>query len=120
MTDPVIDRDSAEHYRWGDVCDGWHLVASPELSVIEERVPPGAGEVRHLHRRARQLFYVLEGSAALEIEGIPVEVGARQAVEIPPGAAHRLRNAGEVELVFLVVSAPPSHGDRVLSPEPSP
>jgi mannose-6-phosphate isomerase-like protein (cupin superfamily) len=120
MSDLVIDRDSAERYRWGEVCDGWHLLASPDLSVIEERVPPGAGEVRHRHRRSRQLFYVLEGRATLEVEGASVEIGPRQAVEVAPGTAHRLYNAGAIDLVFLVVSAPPSHGDRILSPTPSP
>ena len=115
-----IDRDRAEHYRWGGVCDGWHLLASPELSVIEERIPPGAGEVRHLHRRARQLVYVLEGRATIEVEGATVETGPRQAVAVAPGAAHRLANAGEGELVLLVVSAPPSHGDRIPAPESPP
>lgn len=117
MSVPPIDRERAEHYRWGGVCDGWHLLASPELSVIEERIPPGAGEIRHRHRRARQLFYVLDGRATFEIEGRTIEPGPRQAVAIPPGAAHRVVNAGREDLVLLVMSAPPSHGDRELAPE---
>jgi hypothetical protein len=44
-----IDIATAEHYVWGDVCDGWHLVKSPSLSVIQERVPPGGAEVKHYH-----------------------------------------------------------------------
>jgi len=27
MGDPV-SAEAAEHYRWGEVCDGWHLVRS--------------------------------------------------------------------------------------------
>ena len=46
-----------------------HLVDTPGLSVVEERVPPGAGEVRHYHNQARQFFYVLSGTAVLETEG---------------------------------------------------
>ena len=61
--------DSAEHYRWGDVCDGWRLLERPDLSVIQERISPGAGEVRHFHTRARQLFFVLHGELQLELNG---------------------------------------------------
>jgi len=34
-----VSRDNAEHYRWGDDCDGWHLVKDTQLSVIEEFMP---------------------------------------------------------------------------------
>jgi hypothetical protein len=44
-----ISIGSAEHYTWGSVCDGWHLVRRPELSVIRERMPAGTSEVRHFH-----------------------------------------------------------------------
>ena len=68
ITAPV-SKASAPHYRWASICDGWRLVDAPGLSVIEERVLPGAGEVRHYHNQARQFFYVLSGTAVLETEG---------------------------------------------------
>ena len=34
---------NAEHYVWGDGCDGWHLLKHPDLSVIQERVPADRG-----------------------------------------------------------------------------
>ncbi len=33
----MIDINKAEHYAWGNRCDGWHLLKSPEISVIQER-----------------------------------------------------------------------------------
>ena len=59
----------AEHYQWGNGCDGWHLVNQPALSVIRERMPPGTAEVRHLHRNARQFFFVLSGTVHSERMG---------------------------------------------------
>ena len=50
----VISAANAEHYRWGEVCEGWHLVRAAGLSVIEERMPPGSKEQRHWHERSRQ------------------------------------------------------------------
>ncbi len=109
-----ISTQNAEHYTWGDGCDGWHLVKTPALSVIQERVPPGAFEVRHLHRRSEQFFFVLGGTATLEIEGIVHTLGPGEGLHVPAGAAHQLKNDAEVELVFTVTSTPPSHGDRVV------
>jgi quercetin dioxygenase-like cupin family protein len=60
---------TAEHYVWGEACDGWHLMRSAELSVIEERMPPGAAEQRHRHGKSRQFFYVLAGELTMELDG---------------------------------------------------
>ena len=109
-----VDRTSSEHYVWGGTCDGWHLVRATALSVIEERMPPGAQEVRHRHAHARQFFYVLSGTLTLEVEGTRHLIGARTGLELPPGTAHQAINESEFDVEFLVVSTPPSHGDRIV------
>lgn len=109
----MVSIQNAEHYAWGGACDGWHLLKSPDLSVIQERVPPGAAEVRHYHEKARQFFYVLSGRAAIELGDRKIVLGPGQGLAVPPLAPHRLLNPGAQDLVFLVVSAPMSHGDRV-------
>ena len=111
-----ISRATAPHYAWGDGCDGWHLVQTDALSVIEERMPSGTAEVRHRHHRARQFFRVLEGALTVEVEGAEHTLGPGEGIEVAPGRAHEVRNGGPAEAAFLVVSAPPSHGDR----EPAP
>jgi mannose-6-phosphate isomerase-like protein (cupin superfamily) len=107
-----VDIGSAEHYCWGEGSDGWHLLKRDDLSVIRERVPPGGAETRHRHARSRQFFYVLEGAAVLEVDGVRHALAAGQGLHVPPGAAHRFRNESGAEVHFLVVSAPKSHGDR--------
>ena len=103
---------NARHYVWGNGCDGWHLLDRDDLSVIEERVPPGAAEERHRHVQAHQFFYVLVGEATLELEGEIHRLRAGEGLHVPPGATHQLRNEGNMEIRFLVISAPRSHGDR--------
>lgn len=107
-----VSIENAEHYRWGEVCDGWHLLKLDALSVIRERVPPGAAETRHRHAHARQFFYVLDGLAVLEVDGTRHMLGAGQGLHVPPGAAHRFGNESSADVHFLVVSSPKSHGDR--------
>jgi mannose-6-phosphate isomerase-like protein (cupin superfamily) len=114
----AVSKNSAEHYVWGSPqsprCDGWHLVRTPELSVIEELMPAGASEVRHSHVRARQFFFVLEGELALEVERREYTLQPGQGIEISPGQAHQALNRCEHAVRFLVTSQPASHGDRVV------
>lgn len=112
----AVSTANAQHYHWGEACDGWHLLAGDGLSVIEERMPPGTVEQRHRHARARQFFYVLEGMATLEVEGVAHPLRRGEGLHVPPGAAHQMRNDGTADVRFLVVSAPKSHGDRTPAP----
>ena len=112
-TPSPISRQSAEHYVWGGTSDGWHLVRASALSVIEERMSPGTREVRHRHAHSRQFFYVLSGTLTIEVEGARHRLDARTGLELPPGAAHQAINDGSADVEFLVVSTPPSHGDRI-------
>jgi mannose-6-phosphate isomerase-like protein (cupin superfamily) len=105
--------ETAEHYRWREVCDGWRLLNRQDLSVIQELIPPGAGEVRHYHERARQLFYVLAGQLEIELGSDVHTLSPGDSLEIPPGDPHRVRNTGEVDASFLVISAPTTQGDRI-------
>jgi quercetin dioxygenase-like cupin family protein len=112
----AVSKDNGRHYLWGGCCDGWHLLESEELSVIEERVPPGAQEHRHRHLRAQQFFYVLDGNALLEVDGREHRLTSGQGLHVPAGAAHQLRNDADGDLRFLLISAPRSHGDREDAP----
>jgi len=110
----VISRENAEHYVWGGICDGWHLLKTEGLSVIQERIPPGGAEIKHYHEKAHQFFFVLSGEATMEIREEKRVLGPGQAVAVPPKVSHRLSNEGREDLSLLVVSAPMSHGDRVI------
>jgi mannose-6-phosphate isomerase-like protein (cupin superfamily) len=113
MPSSPASRENAPHYIWGEVCDGWHLLQNSNLSVIEERVPPGASEVPHHHTHAQQFFYILEGRAVMELAGQPILLRAGQGIAIPPGVVHRFCNDSDSEVRFLTISQPPSHGDRI-------
>lgn len=109
----MIDKRTAEQYSWGDGCHGWHLVQTAALSVIEERMPPGTSEVRHHHQKANQFFYVLRGVLSIEVEGNESVLSPGQGLYVAAGDVHNVRNRASVDAEFLVVSSPPSHGDRV-------
>jgi len=108
----TVSRENAEHYRWGDDCDAWYLVKDPQLHVIEEVMPPGAAEIRHHHKYAQQFFFILSGEVLMEIEGQTTLVRAGSGIRVMPGEHHQIRNPSSTPVRLLVVSHPPSHGDR--------
>ncbi|MEM7563279.1 MAG: cupin domain-containing protein [Pseudomonadota bacterium] len=109
----IVSTESASHYRWGEICEGWHLAQSKGLSVIQERVPPGGHEMTHYHNHAEQFFFVLSGTATLKVNNESFELRPQQGLYLHPGIPHQLCNLHGDDLSFLVISSPPSHGDRV-------
>ena len=104
--------ENAEHYKWGDNCDGWHLLKSDSLSVIQEKMPPNTSEALHFHSKSQQFFYILKGIATFELEGETHEIKENQGFHILPNQKHRILNKTNQDLEFLVISEPKSHGDR--------
>jgi mannose-6-phosphate isomerase-like protein (cupin superfamily) len=114
----VISRNNAQHYTWPSagsehLCDGWHLHRTDALSIIEERMPPGTAEQRHLHQRATQFFYVLAGELIIELDSEEHRLPPSTGLTIPAGTPHQVFNRSSGDTRFLVISQPPSHGDRV-------
>lgn len=108
----VISIENAEHYVWGAVCDGWHLLKRDDMSVIQERVPAGGTEVMHYHTTARQFFYILEGRAEMTFDNQVLVLEKGQGIEIPPQVKHQFRNPSDAAVHFLVISMPSTRGDR--------
>lgn len=107
---------NAEHYVWGEICDGWHLLKREDMSVIQELVPAGGMEVMHHHTKARQFFYILEGQGAMTFDDQTILLEKGQGIEIPPQVKHQFKNLSNANVHFLVISVPSTSGDRVNSP----
>lgn len=76
-------------------------------------MPPGTYEHRHYHTSARQFFFVLRGAATLEINGELEVLEANDGREVAPGVPHHIYNHTQMEVEFLVISNPPTRGDRI-------
>ncbi|WP_424971763.1 cupin domain-containing protein [Dinoroseobacter sp. S76] len=112
----VANRQTTPPYSWGAGCTGWRLVDTPGLTVIEEEMPPGTAEIPHLHKVATQVFYGLSGQLTLTLAGQTSTLGPGDALRIPPGTAHEVRNPGSEAARFLVISTPSTAEDRIAVP----
>jgi len=109
----VISIENAEHYIWGDVCDGWQLLKRDDMSVIQERVPAGGAEVMHYHNDSRQFFYILDGEGVMIFDDRQIVLNKGQGIEINPQEKHQFKNQSNADVHFLVISVPTTRGDRV-------
>ncbi|WP_313687869.1 cupin domain-containing protein [Pantoea sp.] len=108
----MISKDNAEHYIWGDGCDGWYLLKRQDMLIIHEKMPAHTQEKRHYHSVSRQFFFVVQGILTMELEGKKQQISALQGVEIPPEAKHQARNDSDSAVEFIVISHPTTRGDR--------
>jgi mannose-6-phosphate isomerase-like protein (cupin superfamily) len=78
--------------------------------LAEASLPIGGSTERHYHKVSEELYYVLEGTGVMEIDGEEREVGPGDAILIPAGAWHEIRAMEAMR--FLCCCAPPyAHED---------
>jgi mannose-6-phosphate isomerase-like protein (cupin superfamily) len=108
-----IDKHSAAHYTWAEVCQSWVLADEEGLVVKQEEMPAGSREQLHVHHHARQFFYILSGVAHFYVEDKVWVVKEQQGLLILPGEKHYIANETKLALSFLVISSPGTSMDRV-------
>jgi quercetin dioxygenase-like cupin family protein len=71
------------------------------------RTPPGGGSPRGLHTHDwEQIFYVLEGTMTIEVEGARMAAGPGSLVVFPAGVPHRNWNDSGAPTAHLAVNTP--------------
>jgi len=75
-------------------------------SLAEARLPIGSATTPHFHPQTEEIYYILSGTALMQIGRQQREVGPGDAIAIPPGAAHQITNTGDEVLKLLCCCAP--------------
>lgn len=69
---------------------------------------PMAYVARHKHAVQEQIYHVLEGEGLFEFGDEARVVRRHDVIFIPPGIEHAFHNTGLRNLVFLVITSPPT------------
>lgn len=73
-----------------------------EVFRAEGAFPPGAvAGVEHIHPLQDERFEVLAGTAAFQVEGREVVLGAGETIDVPAGTRHTFGNGGDDEMRVL-------------------
>jgi len=62
----------------------------------------------HKHKVQEQVYHVLDGEGLMEIAAERRVVRKHDVIYLPPGVEHSIQNSGLSDLVFLVVTSPPT------------
>ena len=99
--------DIPQHYN----CSGYIVIAPTmggsdtiELNVNECHVNGGAGN--HVHEDADHLYYFISGHGESTVGGETLRYGPGDALYIPMGVPHDMKNTGQEDLKMIVTLAP--------------
>ncbi|MBN1533162.1 MAG: cupin domain-containing protein [Spirochaetes bacterium] len=104
-----VTRGSSPRYRRDDI-ESFLLISrkttcSRNLAVTLVEMQPGGLQHRHSHE-PEQMYYILQGSGIMTVDGSEEEVAAGDCVFIPSGSTHGLVNTGAVLLRYLSAASP--------------
>lgn len=79
------------------------FIAPENGAVSVHRLDLRADPEPHYHKHMTEVYYILEGEGAIELDGESVPVRAGSAVLIKPGTRHR----GRGQMRILIICVPP-------------
>ncbi len=97
----ILEETKREDHRpWG-----YYVVLSdlPDHKVKRIVVYPGKRLSLQRHRHRSEHWYVVSGTAQVTRDSEQIHLTDGEYVDIPAGAAHRVRNPAEVPLVFIEI-----------------
>lgn len=77
------------------------------MSIATLFVNPGESSQKHFHKKMEEIYYIIEGEAEIDIDGIINKVYSGHAILIPIGSTHQIKNTGTQILKFISVDSPP-------------
>ena len=100
MTNTIEEKPEEDHRPWG-----FYTVLSdePDHKVKRIVVYPGKRLSLQRHRRRSEHWHVVNGEALVTLNDKEVRLNKGMSVDIPFGTAHRVKNTGTENLVFIEI-----------------
>jgi mannose-6-phosphate isomerase len=83
------------------------LVDDTDHKVKSIVVAPGQRLSYQTHARRSEHWFVVRGEGSVVLDGMELSVRPGSTIDVPQGMAHRIKNSGSSDLVFIEVQ----HGD---------
>jgi quercetin dioxygenase-like cupin family protein len=133
-TEPLVVRNDEGEARWWfaalAVIRATAADTGGQMTIVEVTEPPGAEAPLHVHRREDEAFYILEGSATIQVGDEKFDAGPGDYAFGPRDIPHRytvgdegcrmlfICTPGGFEKLVMEMSEPA--GSRTLPPPPPP
>src|SRR5882724_7360308 len=113
--EPFVTKDGSEIREWAGA-GGSRSAPARNQSLAEATIPVGGATTAHYHGATEELYLVTAGRGRLRIDGEERAVAIGDCALIPPGARHKLFNAGDEPLRVVCACAPAyADADTVLT-----
>lgn len=77
------------------------------FALVETTIAPGfPGPRPHIHRETLDMFYVLQGTLTMRIDGETLDLGSGSFVAVPPDTPHTFSNRTEQPVRLLNMDVP--------------
>jgi mannose-6-phosphate isomerase-like protein (cupin superfamily) len=90
------------------------LYTGANLQLVLMALKPGEEIGEEVHDDRDQFFRFESGKGEVFIDGVWSKVEDDDAVIVPAGARHNVRNSGDAPLQFYTLYGPPEHKDKVV------
>lgn len=87
------------------------LYTGKNLQLVLMAIEPGGEIGDEVHDDRDQFFRVEKGKGEILIDGLRSKIKADDAIIVPAGARHNIRNTGDKPLRLYTLYAPPEHRD---------
>jgi len=121
---PVISKQNElERYITKDnssICELMHPKQhhNRNQSLAHAIVKPGLETQLHYHAKSEELYHILQGNGLMTIADDYFAVESGDTLCIPPLSPHKIKNTGQMDLVFLCCCSPAySHADTCIVPD---
>ena len=79
------------------------LEEASNFKVKRIEVLPGKRLSYQKHSQRAEHWFVVEGTAKVTLDGNEITIQTGESIDIPIGAAHRVENPGDEDLIFIEV-----------------
>lgn len=90
------------------------LYTGKNLQLVLMSLKPGEDIGEEVHKDVDQFFRIEEGSGEVSIDGQHTSVKSEDAILVPAGARHNVKNTGTKPLRFYTLYGPPEHKDKTV------
>jgi len=100
MKETIEKKNQEDHRPWG-----FYIVLSDEADHKVKRIVlyPGKRLSLQKHRHRSEHWHIVNGEALVSLDNKDMPFKKGMSVDIPVGAAHRIKNTGTENLVFIEI-----------------
>ncbi len=90
------------------------LYTGQNMQLVLMALPPGEEIGAEVHDDRDQFFRIESGQGEVLIDGVRHPIRDDDAIIVPAGARHNVRNTGPAPLLLYTLYGPPEHRDGVI------